>query len=125
MAVKIDPDVKRPEVQTRPRRSGGWFRRLQYRIKLALSGNDDGLLVENQTELAWKVYRDYHNLGIVDAGESRVFTIEKKGQLNVRPMSDGDAVEYLVLSLERRIQRVRIYVKRMGEDVEVYDMRAA
>lgn len=125
MAIKIDPDTKRPPLETSPRRSGGWFTRLQQRIKLALAGSDDELLVENDTRVSWRIYRDFHLLGIVDGGESRTFKLEKSGSLNVRPTADGDQVEYLVLQLDRRIHRVRIYRRRMAQDVEVYEMRAA
>jgi hypothetical protein len=125
MAIRIDPEVEQPPVKTSPRRSGGWFRRLQHRIKLALNGSDDELIVKNDTQISWRIYQDFHQLGIIDPAEELTFTLVKRGSLNVRPTVDGDSVEYLVLQLDRRIYRVRIYRRRMGQDVEVYDMRAA
>ena len=125
MAIRIDPEVEQSPVQTSPRRSGGWFRRLQHRIKLALNGSDDELIVKNDTPISWRIYQDFHQLGIIDPAEELTFTLVKRGSLNVRPTADGNSVEYLVLQLDRRIYRVRIYRRRMGQDVEVYEMRAA
>jgi hypothetical protein len=125
MAIKIDPHVKRPQTETAPRRSGGWWRALQRRVRLALSGSDDELVVENKTAISWRVYHDYHWLGTIDPGEVQTFKLEKRGTLNVRPSVDGDDIEYLVLPLDVRVHRVRIYQRRLGQDVEVYDMRAA
>jgi hypothetical protein len=125
VAIRVDPDIEQPTIKTSPRRSGGWFRRLQHRIKLALNGSDDELIVKNDTQVSWRIYQDFHLLGIIDPGEELTFKLEKRGALNVRPTADGDSVEYLVLQLDRRIYRVRIYRRRMGQDVEVYEMRAA
>ena len=90
-----------------------------------MGGDDEELLVENSTQVSWRVYHNYHQLGIIDAGESRVFRLQKRGSFSVRPTADGDDVEYLVLSLTLRIHRVSIYRKRISKDLEVYDMRAA
>ena len=125
MAIRIDPEIEQPPVKTSPRRSGGWFRRLQHRIKLALNGSDDELIVKNDTPISWRIYQDFHQLGVIDPAEELTFKLEKRGSLNVRPTADSDSVEYLVLQLDRRIYRVRIYRRRMGQDVEVYEMRAA
>jgi hypothetical protein len=128
MATKITPEVERPDVlplETKPRRSGGWFRRLQRRVKLALAGDDEELLVENKTEVSWRVYHDYHLLGIVDAGEGQTYRLQKHGSLSVRPCADGNAVEYLVLPLTLRVRRVQIYRRHVGKEVEIYDMKAA
>jgi len=125
MAIRIDPEVEQPPVKTSPRRSGGWFRRLQHRIKLALNGSDGELIVKNDTQISWRIYQNFHLLGIIDPAEELTFKLEKRGSLNVRPTADGDSVEYLVLQLDRRIYRVRIYRRRIGQDVEVYEMRAA
>ncbi len=125
MAIRIDPDVESPPLESSPRRSGGWFRRLQRRFKLALGGSDDELLVKNATQVSWRIYQDFHLLGIIDTDEDRTFKIEKRGSLNVRPTADGDSVEYLVLQLDKRVHRVRIYRRHMGQGVEVYEMHAA
>jgi hypothetical protein len=125
MAIHIDPEVEQPPVKISPRRSGGWFRRLQHRIKLALNGSGDELIVKNDTQISWRIYQDFHLLGIIDPAEERTFKIEKRGSLHVRPTADGNAVEYLVLQLDRRVYRVRIYRRRIGQDVEIYEMRAA
>ena len=128
MATKYAPEVERPDappLETKPQRSGGWIRRLQQRIRLALDGDGEELTVENKTDVSWRVYHDYSMLGIVDAGESRTFRLQKHGNLNVRPVVEGDEVEYLVLSLNLRVHRVRIYRRQMAKDLEVYDMRVA
>lgn len=128
MAIKYAPEVERPDappLETKPQRSGGWFRRLQQRVKLALSGDDEELLVENRTDVSWRVYHNYHQLGIVDEQERRVFKLHKHGSLSVRPFSDEGEVEYLVLSLDSNVTCVCIYRRQMGKDVEVYDMRVA
>lgn len=129
MAIKYAPEVEHPDappLKTNPRRSGGgWFRRLQRRVKLALAGDDDELRVENKTAISWHVYHNYHQLGIVDAQEQRVFRLDKHGSLSVRPCADGDDVEYLVLDLSLRVHRVRIYRRRVSKEIEIYEMRAA
>ncbi len=125
MAIKLDdPDV-RQEQQTSPRRSGGWFRWLQRRVKLALAGDDDELVLENKTGVSWYVYHDYHQLGIIDAREQRTFKLIKHGSLSTRPYVDGENIEYLVLPLNQRVYRICIYQRPMGQAVEVYDMRVA
>src|SRR5579864_3255721 len=98
MATRIAPEVERP-LETKPRRSGGWFRRLQRRVKLALAGDDEELLLENKTTVSWRVYHNYHLLGIIDAGERETYRLQKHGSLSVRPCADGDEVEYLVVPL--------------------------
>ncbi|HEX6482022.1 MAG TPA: hypothetical protein VF043_24525 [Ktedonobacteraceae bacterium] len=128
MATKYAPLVERPEappLETKLQRSGGWFTRLQQRVRLALNGNDEELRVENKTDVSWRVYHDYHLLGIIDAGENRTFRLQKHGNLNVRPVAQGDEVEYLVLPLNVRVKHVKIYRRQMAEDLEVYDMRVA
>ena len=129
MAFKYIPEVEQPEappLKTNPQRSGGgWFRRLQRRVKLALAGNDDELRVENKTAISWLVYHNYHQLGIIDAQEQRVFKLNKHGSLSVRPYSGGDDVEYLILDLTMRIHRVDIYRRRMSKAIEIYDLRAS
>jgi hypothetical protein len=128
MATKYSPEVESPNappLETKPQRSGGWFRRLQQRVRLALDGDDEELRVENETELSWRVYHNYHMLGIIDGGEERRFRLQKHGNLNVRPVDDGNEVEYLVLSLHLRVKRVKIYRRQMAKDLEVYDMRVA
>jgi hypothetical protein len=127
MAIKAPnlPAIETPEdppLQTAPQRSGGWFTRLKQRVKLAMSGNDEILIVENTTPISWKVYHNYHQLGIIDASEERPYKLVKHGSLNVRPI-DGDQVEYIVLSLDSRVHRVLIYQRSFGKDVEVYDLR--
>ena len=128
MATKYAPPVERPDappLETKPQRSGGWFTRLQQRVRLALNGDDEELTVENKTDVSWRIYRDYHLLGIIDAGEDRTFRLQKHGNLNVHPVAQGDEVEYLVLPLTVRIRHVRIYRRQMAKDLEVYDMRVA
>ena len=125
MATKYAPDTGVPPLETRPQRSGGWFRRLQNRVKLAMAGNDDELLIENRTQVAWRVYHDYHLLGILDAGESHLYRLHKHGSLNARPYAKEGEVEYLVLPLTMRVHRVSIYRRHLGQAVEVYDLRVA
>lgn len=129
MTITYSTEVEQPgapPLKTNPRRSdGGWFRRLQRRVKLALAGNDDELRVENKTAISWRVYHNYHQLGIIDAHEQLIFQLDKHGSLSVRPYADGDDVEYLMLDLTMRIHRVHIYRRRVSREIEIYDMRAA
>jgi hypothetical protein len=94
-------------------------------VRLALKGDDELLVIENKTSVAWYVYHNYHQLGIIDAGEQRRFQLVKHGELSARPGIDGEEVEYLVLPLTVKVTRVRIYRRQMGKEIEVYDMRAA
>jgi hypothetical protein len=127
MAIKIAPELEPPSTQTKPKRqrSDGWFTRIQRRVKLAMSGNEEELLIVNNTAIPWYVYHKFHQLGILDPGETVLFRLRKRGYLNARPNLESDAVEYLVLDLNSGIQRVEIYRRSMGKEVDVYDMRAA
>jgi len=111
-----------PPLKTAPQRSGGWLRHVLRRVRLGFSGDNEALMVENNTQLSWRIYHDYHPLGIIDANEERTFQLTKHGTLNVRPL-DGENVEYLVLSLNDSVHYVRIYRRHLSKEVEVYDMR--
>src|SRR6266852_1759862 len=90
MSIKYAPEVEQPDVpplETKPQRSGGWFTRLQRRVKYALGGDDEALIIENKTEISWRIYHNYHWLGIIDARERQVFQLHKHGSLSVRPTS--------------------------------------
>src|SRR5579859_2529138 len=115
MAIKTSPEIDAPPLKTGVQHADGWFRRLQRRIKLALAGDDEHLLVANKTTLSWRIYHNYHLLGIVDADEQYTFRLIKHGSLNVRPATGDGDVEYLMLSLSERIRRVQIYRRHMGE----------
>ena len=128
MSIKYIPEIELPEappVETKPQRTGGWFTRVQHRIRLALAGSDEELMVENRTSVSWRVYHDYHLLGIIDAGEYLIFRLHKHGSLNVRPSAEKEQVEYLVLPLSVQVRRVYIYRRRLNRAIEIYDMRAA
>jgi hypothetical protein len=90
-----------------------------------MAGHDEELLVVNSTAVSWQVYHTFHRLGNLDPGESVLFHLRKRGNLNARPGLKCDAVEYLVLDLSPQISRVEIYRRSMGEDLAIYDMRAA
>ena len=93
MPVTVEPAIKPlypPPLQTDPRRSGGWFTRLVKRVKLAMAGGEDTLHVDNSTSLAWKIYHNYHLLGIMDPNERRDFQLIKQGSLNIRPTGDEE-----------------------------------
>jgi|SRR5579875_2259366 hypothetical protein len=127
MAIKIAPELEPPPTRTQSerRRSDGWFTKIQRRVKLAMSGDDEELLVVNNTTISWHVYHTFHLLGIIDAGEMLTFRLQKRGNLNVRPSQESDATEYLVLDLTSQIQRVEIYRRNIGPSIDVYEMRAA
>lgn len=131
MAVKITPAIElpdtfdQPQTQTKPQRSDGWFTRTRNRVKLAMSGDDEELLVVNTTAISWRVYHNYHLLGIIDPGEEQEFRLQRRGQLKVCPGLESDATEYLVLDLNGRLDRVEIYRRHMGKELETYEMRAA
>ena len=115
-------ETERPPLKTAPQRSGGWLRYILRRVRLGFSGDNEALIVENTTQLSWRIYHDYHLLGIIDANEEHAFQLTKRGTLNVRPL-DGENVEYLILSLNDSIHYVRIYRRHLSKDVVVYDMR--
>ena len=128
MSVKYVPEIEQPDappLETKVRRSGGWFTREWHRIRLALASSDEELMLENKTQVSWRVYHDYHLLGVIDAGEYLVFRLHKHGLLNVRPSAEKEQVEYLVLPLNFNVTYVHIYRRQIAQNVEVYDMRVA
>ncbi len=125
MTIKSPYEVETPPLETSPQRSGGWLRRLQRRVKLAFGGDDEELEVENKTMVSWRIYHDYHQLGIIDAGERLSYHLVKHGSLSVRPCEEEGNVEYLVLPLSLRVHRVQIYRRHLGKELEVYDMRSS
>ena len=129
MAITYAPDVEEtdaPPTETLPqRRAGGWLIQPQLRIGLNLGSDDELLLIENKTTIAWFVYHNYHQLGIIDPDELLLFHLCKHGSLSVRPRLEGDAVEYLVLPLNYNVNYIHIVRRQMGKDLEVYDMRVA
>lgn len=129
MAIKISPELEPPPTQTKPerRRSDGLFTRIQRRVKLAMLGDDEELLVINSTAIRWYVYHKFHQLGMLDPGETRIYHLQKRGNLNARPDQErqSDAVDCLVLDLSSRIERVEIYRRCIGQALDIYDMRAA
>jgi hypothetical protein len=116
-----------PETETKTERSTGWYTRFKNRIKLAMEGDDEDMLIVNNTAIAWKIHHKYHFLGIVEPGESEIFKIRKNGNLSACPniTVSVDPVDYLVVDLNSGINYVVIYLKSIGNTVEVYDMRAA
>lgn len=90
-----------------------------------MEGDDEELEVANATAVSWHVYHKYRLLGILDPWETRTFRLRKSGNLNARPRQESDASEYLVIDLNGRVQRVEIYCRQMGQELDIYDMRAA
>jgi len=129
MTITSAPEIEEldtPSTETLPeRRAGGWSIRPQPRIGLDLGSDDEMLLIENETTISWTLYKDYHQLGIIDPGELLVFHLCKHGTLNVRPINTTDIVEYLVLSLNYFVNQIYIYKHYIDERIEVYDMRAS
>lgn len=128
MTITYAPEIEElntPSTETLPeRRAGGWSIRPQPRIGLDLGSDDEMLLIENETTISWTLYKDYHQLGIIDPGELLVFHLCKHGTLNVRPINTIDIVEYLVLPLNYFVNQIYIYKHYIDEHIEVYDMRA-
>jgi len=127
MAIEILPEAASPPTQTQSerQRSGDWFAHIRQRVKLALAGDDEDLLVVNTTAISWYLYHTFHCLGLLDPGESALFHLRKNGNLNARPDLESDAVDYLVLDLTAQVQRVEIYRRTMGKELDIYDMRVA
>jgi hypothetical protein len=128
MSRQFVPEIEEPDApprETKVRRSGGWFTHIWPRIALALADSDEELLLENRTQVSWRVYHEYHLLGVIDAGEYLIFRLHKRGTLNVRPCAEQEQVEYLMLHLSVEVRRVYIYRRRLNSEIEVYDMRVA
>jgi hypothetical protein len=125
MATTYVPSIDDPPTKTQPeRRIGGWSSRPRPHIGLNLGSDDELLLLENNTEIAWIVYHNFHQLGIIDSSEMLAFHIHKHGSLNVRPCGEETSVDYLVLSLNYNVNQISIYRRRMSKELEIYDMRA-
>src|SRR6516225_9220281 len=84
MSRQFVPEIEEPDApprETKVRRSGGWFTHIWHSIALALAGSDEELLLENRTQVSWRVYHEYHLLGSIDAGEYQIFRLHKRGTL--------------------------------------------
>ena len=125
MAISVEPDRKEQDALTQTQRLGGWFRRFQHRVKLALHGDEEDLIVDNTTQVSWHLYRDFHHLGTVLAEERLTLKLLKRGSLSARPTMETDEVEYLLLPLSHKTRQVRIYRRQLTQELEVYDMQAA
>jgi len=127
MVLTSAPEVEEleaPPTETLPqRREGGWSISPQPRVGLALGSDDELMMIENRTGIAWLVYHNYHCLGIIDPGELLVLHLYKHGSLSARPLKESDEVEYLLLPLNFEVNFVYIYQRQMSKEVEVYDMR--
>jgi hypothetical protein len=121
----MKPDLEEVSTQTAPQRFGGWLRSLGRLVRLGMGGDDEELLVENTTEIAWYLYQNFHQLDSIRPAETHTLKLSKRGTLSARPILSHDEVEYLSLPLNSRIKRVRIYRRAMAQDLEVYDMQAA
>ncbi len=126
MTITYAPEIEEldaPPTETHPQHApGGWSLQPQPRIGLDLGSDDEMLLIENETSIPWLIYKDYHQLGIIDPNELLVFHLCKHGSLNVRPMNTQDTVEYLVLSLDYFVNKVLIFKRQIGTEIEIYDM---
>ncbi len=124
MAVICTPETQELSTETLPqRRVGGWELHPQPRIALNLGSDDEMLILENRTAIAWTVYHTYHQLGVIDPGELLIFHLCKHGMLNVRPCANENIVEYLVVPLTYDISQIYIYKRTLGKELEVYDLR--
>jgi hypothetical protein len=127
MGLTFAPEVESavPPTETLPQRlAGGWTIEPEPLVGLGLGSEDELLIIENKTPIPWFVYHNFHQLGIIDPEELLAIHLCKHGNLNVRPRSEGDVVEYLVLPLDYTVNYVYIYKRQMGKDIEVYDMRS-
>lgn len=122
--IELPDTPNQPQTQTQPQRSDDWWTLRKHRVKLAMEGNDEALLVINATAISWHVYHNFRMLGIIDASEEQIFHLQKRGKLSVRPRLEANAVEYLVLDLDTHIQRIEIYSQKRGDWLETYEMRA-
>lgn len=120
MPVTITPETTPPLQQTEHHHDDGWLRRIIRHIRLALS-DDDYLWIDNQTPVSWRIYQDYHLLGIIDGQDRQRFHLIKRGSLNVCPITEAER-EYLIQPLTQRIRRVRIYRRQFAKTLEVYDL---
>lgn len=125
MAITYVPTVDLP-TETQPKRQhGGWTPRPHPRIALGLGSDDELFLLQNETNVSWVVYHDFHQLGIIDPGELLAFHLWKHGTLSIRPCATRDSVEYILLKLNYDVDLVSIYKHAIAPGVEVYDMRIA
>lgn len=123
--IELPDAPDEPQTQTQPQRSDDWLTRFKHRVKLAMVGDDEPLLIVNATPISWHIYHNFRLLGIIDASEERIFYVIKRGKLSVRPHLEANAVEYLVLDLDEHIWRIDIYCQKRGQELETYEMRAA
>lgn len=94
--ARVDP-VPEPRPDLQPNR---WRFRFPW-VKTAVSAPsyNGEILIANRTYETWLLWHNYHNLGLLDPGDTRLVRLVRAGTLSARQLVADVSSEYLLLSL--------------------------
>jgi hypothetical protein len=127
MPVTIEPPAP-PQPETESQAQPEWPRWItkspwpRGRTRNAAPVNDEELVIDNRTFLAWHVYLGYRDLGVVLPMSRDTEQVIKTGMLNVWPVDAPVGTEYFTAFLRPSIQTVEIRSQALGNEV-LYDLR--
>ncbi len=126
MPVVVEPEAPTPPTQTQTKRGFLRFRFPWQKTKVGSGGDEEELLVVNETRAPWQLHLGYRALGVVDPGGQVTFLVVKKGMLTARQLA-GDgfsrSADCLLVQITGRVQRVELRYRRLGELI-VHDIVA-
>lgn len=126
IAAPEQPASAELETATEPQRERSkWITRRPWprgRTRNAAPTNDEELVIDNQTFVAWRVYLRFRDLGIIHPMSRSTERVVKSGELSVRPLDAPVGTEYLMAYLRPSVQTVQIRSEARGNDL-VYDLR--
>ncbi|MER3404087.1 MAG: hypothetical protein C4289_01990 [Chloroflexota bacterium] len=124
MPVVVEPEAPAPLTRTQTKRGFLRFRFPGPKTKVGNRGDEEELLVVNETRAPWQLHLGYRALGVVDPGSQVTFLVVKKGMLTARQLA-GDgfsrSADCLAVQVTGRVQRVELRYRRLG-DVIVHDI---
>ncbi|MBV9281291.1 MAG: hypothetical protein JOZ41_14520 [Chloroflexi bacterium] len=127
MPIAVDHPAgadRSPELspQPSPRARRSWWRFLFPWIRTAVGApaDDDRLIVDNRTDLAWMIHLGYRRLGRVAPHTTLAERVVKAGMLSARQADAPVGTEYLTIWLTPTTQVVQIL--DLGHEEGLYEL---
>lgn len=126
MPAILDHPPEAPPTDTRadPKRPW-WRRRLPFatpQTRIAAPTDDGELIIDNQTDEAWRVHLGYRDLGRVSARAKQRVRVLKSGTLTARQVQAPADAGYLTAHLHPAVHTVQIR-RTIVHNEPFYDLR--